>query len=91
MHEAPPRPDAAQLADALSIADVRAAAERIAGRVVRTPVIQSPVLDALAGCELWLKAENLQRIGAFKARGAMHAVSRARTSRPESACTAPCT
>ena len=76
MHEAPPRPDAAQLADALSIADVRAAAERIAGRVVRTPVIQSPVLDALAGCELWLKAENLQRIGAFKARGAMHAVSR---------------
>ncbi len=63
-------------ASSLSIADVREAAERIAGRVNHTPVIRSPVLDALAGCELWLKAENLQRVGAFKARGAMHAVSR---------------
>ncbi|MCA9688688.1 MAG: threonine/serine dehydratase [Myxococcales bacterium] len=55
---------------------VRDAARRIAGRVVHTPVLRSPILDAIAGCELWLKAENLQRIGAFKARGAMHAVSR---------------
>ncbi len=63
-------------ASSLSIADVREAAERIAGRVNHTPVLRSPVLDAIAGCELWLKAENLQRIGAFKARGAIHAVSR---------------
>jgi threo-3-hydroxy-L-aspartate ammonia-lyase len=60
----------------MSIDDVRAAAERIANRVWRTPVVRCPALDALAGCELWLKAENLQRIGAFKARGAMHAVGR---------------
>ena len=57
-----------------SVDDVRAAAERIAGRVHRTPVLRVEALDALAGAELWLKAENLQRIGAFKARGAMHAV-----------------
>src|SRR5262245_34071239 len=44
--------------------------------IVRTPVVRSPALDAIAGCELWLKAENLQRIGAFKARGALHAASR---------------
>jgi threo-3-hydroxy-L-aspartate ammonia-lyase len=60
----------------MSIDDVRAAAERIAGRVWRTPVLRCPALDEMAGCELWLKAENLQRIGAFKARGAMHAVGR---------------
>ena len=60
----------------MSVQDVRAAAERIAGRVVRTPVVRCPALDARAGAELWLKAESLQRIGAFKARGALHAVGR---------------
>lgn len=60
----------------MSIDDVRAAAERIRGHIRRTPVLRSPVLDAAAGAELWLKAENLQHIGAFKARGAMHAVGR---------------
>ena len=59
-----------------TLADVRAAAERIRGLVVKTPVLRSAELDARAGAELWLKAENLQRIGAFKARGAMHAVGR---------------
>jgi len=54
--------------------DVRAARERIRGMVWQTPVLRCPALDELAGAELWLKAENLQRIGAFKARGAMHAV-----------------
>lgn len=66
-------PDAAVL-PALDVADVRAAAARITGRVRRTPVLRVEALDAMAGAELWLKAENLQRIGAFKARGAMHAV-----------------
>jgi len=60
----------------MSVDDVRAAAERLAGQVVKTPVLRSPALDALAGAELWLKAECLQRIGAFKARGALHAVGR---------------
>lgn len=58
----------------LSVEDVRAAATRIDGRVRRTPVLRVDALDARAGAELWLKAECLQRIGAFKARGAMHAV-----------------
>lgn len=60
----------------LTIDHVRAAASRLAGKVWSTPVIRCPALDALAGRELFLKAENLQRIGAFKARGAMHAVAR---------------
>lgn len=62
----------------LAATDVAAAAERIAGKVVRTPVVRAPRLDALASTplELWLKAENMQRIGAFKARGALHAVGR---------------
>jgi threonine dehydratase len=56
--------------------DVQAAAAFINRRVVRTPVIRCPVLDDIAGAELWLKAENLQHIGAFKARGALTAVGR---------------
>jgi threonine dehydratase len=55
--------------------DVLAAAARLAGHVVRTPVVRSAALDRLAGAELWLKAENLQHIGAFKARGAHNAIA----------------
>jgi threonine dehydratase len=54
--------------------DVLAAAARIAGHITLTPVLQSRTLDALAGCELRLKAEHLQRSGAFKFRGACNAV-----------------
>lgn len=54
--------------------DVLAARERLRGRVIETPVLRSPALDSIAGAELYLKCENLQRIGAFKARGAMNAV-----------------
>ncbi len=50
---------------------VEAAAAAIAGRVVRTPLVASPDLSALAGCEIHLKLENLQRTGAFKLRGAL--------------------
>lgn len=75
------RPEhASSWAERLGPQDVAAAAERIAGRVVHTPTIRAPRLDALARgggpVELYLKAENLQRIAAFKARGAMHAVGR---------------
>lgn len=55
--------------------DVVAAAGRLRGQVVRTPVVRAAALDRLAGAELWLKAENLQHIGAFKARGALNAVA----------------
>ncbi|HVR10242.1 MAG TPA: pyridoxal-phosphate dependent enzyme [Thermoanaerobaculia bacterium] len=62
----------ASLTPALSVspADVRAARERIAGRVHRTPVLTSRQLDARLGCRLFFKCELFQRAGAFKARGA---------------------
>ena len=56
--------------------DVRYAAERLAGKVLRTPVLRIPAINELAHAEVYIKAENLQRIGAFKARGALHAVGR---------------
>jgi threonine dehydratase len=57
-------------------ADVEAAARWLSGRVVRTPVIRSAALDQIAATRLWLKAENLQRGGSYKIRGAMRAVGR---------------
>jgi threonine dehydratase len=54
--------------------DVLAAAARIAPYAQVTPVLRSRSLDALAGCELLFKCENLQRAGAFKFRGACNAV-----------------
>ncbi len=54
--------------------DVLAARARLHGKVSLTPVLRVPRLDAIAGVELFLKAENLQRVGAFKARGAINAV-----------------
>jgi threonine dehydratase len=50
--------------------DVRAARERIAPYVHRTPVLTSRQIDELAGCRVFFKCETFQRIGAFKARGA---------------------
>jgi threonine dehydratase len=54
----------------VALADVRAARERIAGRVHRTPVLTSRRLDERLGCRLFFKCELFQRSGAFKARGA---------------------
>ena len=54
--------------------DVLAAAERIRGHVHRTPVMTSRAVDGIAGARLYFKCENLQRVGAFKARGATNAV-----------------
>lgn len=56
--------------------DVIAAAARLAGHAHRTPVLTSRTADALLGCELFFKADNLQRMGAFKFRGAFNALSR---------------
>jgi threonine dehydratase len=52
--------------------DVLAAAERLSGWPVRTPLLNSPALDALCGGRVWFKAENLQHTGSFKFRGAMN-------------------
>jgi threonine dehydratase len=54
--------------------DVLAAAARIASHAHVTPVLRSRSLDALAGCEIHFKCEQLQRTGAFKFRGACNAV-----------------
>lgn len=55
-------------------AAIEAAAARIAPHAQRTPVLRSRTLDALAGAQLFFKCEHLQRVGAFKFRGACNAV-----------------
>jgi len=57
----------------VALAEIRAARERIAGSIVRTPLVRLNVDDAPA--EIWLKLENLQPIGSFKLRGASHAMA----------------
>jgi threonine dehydratase len=54
--------------------DVLAAHERIRPYIHETPVLTSRIIDAAAGAELFFKCENLQKAGAFKARGASNAV-----------------
>ncbi|MEO1136925.1 MAG: threonine ammonia-lyase, partial [Pseudomonadota bacterium] len=66
-HPPETRPDTA-----LEASDVRAAADRIAGRIKRTPLVHARKLSALTGADLWLKLENLQYTGAFKERGALN-------------------
>jgi threonine dehydratase len=58
----------------LDLADIRAAHVRIRDKVHRTPVLTSHRLDAQSGAKLFFKCENLQKVGAFKARGAANAV-----------------
>ncbi len=59
-----------------SFSGVRDAARQIAGQAVRTPLIESPALNERMGGRVLLKAENLQRAGAFKFRGAWNRISR---------------
>ncbi len=61
-------------ASGLSLDDVRAAAARIAGHVVRTPTLHSKTLSAITGADIWLKFENLQFTAAYKERGALNAL-----------------
>ena len=55
---------------AVTLADVRAAAERIRGAVLRTPLVEPQAIRRIAGAEVLLKLDNLQATGAFKERGA---------------------
>ncbi len=64
-----------------SFADIRAAAMRIAPHAVRTPLVEHPALNGRAGGRVLVKCETLQRIGAFKFRGAFNAVSQVDRSR----------
>ena len=59
---------------AANLDSIRAAADRIAGKVHRTPVMTSTALDEMCGRKLFFKCENLQKIGAFKMRGALNAI-----------------
>src|SRR3546814_1696860 len=59
---------------AITLDDVRAAAGRINGAVVRTPTLHSLTLSEMVGAEVWLKFENLQFTAAYKERGALNAL-----------------
>lgn len=59
----------------LQFSEVQAAAARLKGIAHRTPVVTSRTLDQLLGLNVFMKAENLQRMGAFKFRGGFNAVS----------------
>jgi len=56
----------------VSLADVRAAAARIAGAVVHTPCLRSETLSRIAKADVWIKFENLQFTASFKERGALN-------------------
>ena len=60
--------------DIPSLEQIRRAAERIRPYVYRTPVLRSDAVNELSGAEVFFKCENLQKAGAFKARGATNAV-----------------
>ncbi len=62
--------------DSVSLDDVRAAAARLGGVAVRTPLLRDTPLDRLTGGRLLIKAEPLQRTGSFKFRGAYNAIAR---------------
>jgi threonine dehydratase len=55
-----------------TLADIHAAADRIAGAVLRTPTYRSRTLSEITGAEVWLKFENLQFTAAYKERGALN-------------------
>jgi threonine dehydratase len=59
----------------ITLADVRDAAARIAGRVTRTPTLYADALSRATGAEVWLKLDHLQVTGAFKERGAANRLS----------------
>ncbi|HVY86234.1 MAG TPA: pyridoxal-phosphate dependent enzyme, partial [Caulobacterales bacterium] len=61
--------------NAPTLDDIRAAAQRIAGVAVRTPLLRNDALDAAIGVRAFVKTECLQRGGAFKIRGAYNKIA----------------
>src|SRR4051794_4461411 len=59
---------------AIAISDLHRARDRLAGRIARTPLLESAMLNELAGCRLFVKAEPLQKTGSFKIRGALNKI-----------------
>jgi threonine dehydratase len=58
----------------VSLADIKAARQRIAGHIIRTPLVYSPFISALTGARVYLKLETLQKAGSFKVRGATNKI-----------------
>jgi len=56
----------------ITLQDIQAARERLAGRIIETPVVYSQTLSRLSGLEVYLKLENLQTTGSFKLRGSLN-------------------
>ena len=59
----------------LQITDIQTAAARLKGVAHRTPILTSTTLNRMLGCEVFMKAENFQRMGAFKFRGGYNAIN----------------
>jgi threonine dehydratase len=59
----------------VTYADVESAHARISAHAIRTPVMTSSTVDARTGAQVFFKCENFQRMGAFKFRGALNAMS----------------
>ena len=57
------------------LGDIEAAAERLVGHAIETPLLRSPALDERVGARVLIKAETLQRTGSFKFRGAYNKIS----------------
>lgn len=57
-----------------NLESINAASKRIEGYIHKTPLLTSSAIDNMAGCQLFFKCENFQKVGAFKARGAANAV-----------------
>lgn len=64
--------------ETLTFEDIQSARDLIAGKVLVTPVRNEPELDRVLGCSVFLKCDQLQPTGAFKLRGASHAIARLR-------------
>jgi threonine dehydratase len=67
----------------VTLADIEAAARRLEGLAVRTPLLESPALNARVGGRVLIKAETLQRVGAFKFRGAYNRLSQLSSAQRE--------
>ena len=74
MTEATAKAAAPKARDLLTLDDVRAAARRIEGAVVKTPMLHSITLSEITGADIWLKFENQQFTAAYKERGALNAL-----------------
>ena len=74
MNEASSVRAAGKATELLTLDDVRAAAARIEGAVVRTPMLRSQTLSEISGADIWLKFENHQFTAAYKERGALNAL-----------------